>query len=157
MKLLLLWPPHPTHTKKKHLKNWHFRIHFLLFLSLLQISEAQFTCPSWFSAGAKRLINRILDPNPSTVSHYLNMNVEKNNFHEAQVTAWSQYWMIFKMNIFTIRSPLLVSACVACGILSYLVFYCYFNSGLQSLKYKKIHGLKKVTSNLFSIKHFKLV
>ena len=47
--------------------------------------------------------------------------------------------------------------CVACGILSYLVFYCYFNSGLQSLKYKKIHGLKKVTSNLFSIKYFKLV
>eukprot|EP00267_Zea_mays_P044282 XP_020396469.1 CBL-interacting protein kinase 31 isoform X1 [Zea mays] len=31
-----------------------------------KISGAQFTCPSWFSAGAKRLINRILDPNPST-------------------------------------------------------------------------------------------
>ncbi|PWZ15109.1 CBL-interacting protein kinase 3 [Zea mays] len=31
-----------------------------------EISGAQFTCPSWFSAGAKRLINRILDPNPST-------------------------------------------------------------------------------------------
>ncbi|KAJ1292498.1 hypothetical protein BS78_02G396000 [Paspalum vaginatum] len=31
-----------------------------------KISEAQFTCPSWFSAGAKRLITRILDPNPST-------------------------------------------------------------------------------------------
>ncbi|XP_066398350.1 CBL-interacting protein kinase 31-like isoform X2 [Miscanthus floridulus] len=31
-----------------------------------KISETQFTCPSWFSAGAKRLINRILDPNPST-------------------------------------------------------------------------------------------
>ncbi|OQU90517.1 hypothetical protein SORBI_3002G424500 [Sorghum bicolor] len=34
-----------------------------------KISEAQFTCPSWFSAGAKRLINRILDPNPSTEHH----------------------------------------------------------------------------------------
>ncbi|XP_062188284.1 CBL-interacting protein kinase 31-like isoform X2 [Phragmites australis] len=31
-----------------------------------KISGAQFTCPSWFSAGAKRLITRILDPNPST-------------------------------------------------------------------------------------------
>ncbi|KAF7013953.1 unnamed protein product [Triticum aestivum] len=31
-----------------------------------KISGAQFTCPSWFSDGAKRLIPRILDPNPST-------------------------------------------------------------------------------------------
>ncbi|TVU37154.1 hypothetical protein EJB05_10454 [Eragrostis curvula] len=31
-----------------------------------KISGAQFTCPSWFSAGAKKLISRILDPNPST-------------------------------------------------------------------------------------------
>jgi 5'-AMP-activated protein kinase catalytic alpha subunit len=31
-----------------------------------KISGAQFTCPSWFSAGAKRLVTRILDPNPST-------------------------------------------------------------------------------------------
>ncbi|KAM0855839.1 hypothetical protein ACQ4PT_049516 [Festuca glaucescens] len=31
-----------------------------------KISAAQFNCPSWFSDGAKRLIARILDPNPST-------------------------------------------------------------------------------------------
>ncbi|BAS83926.1 Os03g0319400, partial [Oryza sativa Japonica Group] len=31
-----------------------------------KISEAQFTCPSWFSTGAKKLITRILDPNPTT-------------------------------------------------------------------------------------------
>ncbi|KAI5015808.1 hypothetical protein ZWY2020_059347 [Hordeum vulgare] len=31
-----------------------------------KISGAQFTCPSWFFDGAKRLIPRILDPNPST-------------------------------------------------------------------------------------------
>ncbi|VAH90415.1 unnamed protein product [Triticum turgidum subsp. durum] len=31
-----------------------------------KISEAQFTCPSWFSTGAKKLITRILDPNPAT-------------------------------------------------------------------------------------------
>nr|CAB3455356.1 unnamed protein product [Digitaria exilis] len=31
-----------------------------------KISEAQFSCPSWFSAGSKKLITRILDPNPST-------------------------------------------------------------------------------------------
>ncbi|KAM3228856.1 hypothetical protein ACQJBY_060045 [Aegilops geniculata] len=31
-----------------------------------KISEAQFTCPSWYSTGAKKLITRILDPNPAT-------------------------------------------------------------------------------------------
>jgi len=51
--------------------------------------------------------------------------------------------MIFRMNIFTLRSPLLVSAYVVCGMPSYLFFICYFNSGLQLLKYKTIHGLKK--------------
>lgn len=34
----------------------------------LQISNAEFSCPSWFSPGAMRLIRRILDPNPMTVS-----------------------------------------------------------------------------------------
>jgi hypothetical protein len=33
-----------------------------------QISEAHFSSPSWISAGAKNLITRILDPNPTTVS-----------------------------------------------------------------------------------------
>jgi hypothetical protein len=65
--------------------------------------------------------------------------------------------MIYKMNIFTLRSPLLFIAYVACGIPSYLIFYCYFNSALQFLKYKKIHGLKKVTSNLFFMNNVKLV
>ncbi|XP_068654012.1 CBL-interacting protein kinase 23-like isoform X1 [Aristolochia californica] len=31
-----------------------------------KIFKADFTCPSWFSSGAKKLIKRILDPNPST-------------------------------------------------------------------------------------------
>lgn len=31
-----------------------------------KISGAQYNCPSWFSDGAKKLIARILDPNPST-------------------------------------------------------------------------------------------
>ncbi|XP_047062336.1 CBL-interacting protein kinase 31-like [Lolium rigidum] len=31
-----------------------------------KISAAQFVCPSWFSDGAKKLIARVLDPNPST-------------------------------------------------------------------------------------------
>jgi serine/threonine protein kinase len=35
-----------------------------------KISGAQFNCPSWFSDGAKKLITRILDPNPSTVSFF---------------------------------------------------------------------------------------
>lgn len=33
-----------------------------------QIGNAEFSFPSWFSAGAKALIKRILDPNPQTVS-----------------------------------------------------------------------------------------
>ncbi|ONK63606.1 uncharacterized protein A4U43_C07F16990 [Asparagus officinalis] len=32
----------------------------------LKISNAEFSCPSWFSPGATRLIQRILDPNPMT-------------------------------------------------------------------------------------------
>ncbi|KAB5514621.1 hypothetical protein DKX38_028531 [Salix brachista] len=31
------------------------------------IFKADFTCPPWFSSSAKKLIKRILDPNPSTV------------------------------------------------------------------------------------------
>ncbi|XP_020273168.1 CBL-interacting protein kinase 32-like isoform X2 [Asparagus officinalis] len=31
-----------------------------------KISNAEFSCPSWFSPGATRLIQRILDPNPMT-------------------------------------------------------------------------------------------
>ncbi|KAB2084182.1 hypothetical protein ES319_A05G317600v1 [Gossypium barbadense] len=32
-----------------------------------KIWEASFSCPSWFSSGARNLIKRILDPNPLTV------------------------------------------------------------------------------------------
>lgn len=31
-----------------------------------EIFKAEFTCPPWFSSSAKKLINRILDPNPAT-------------------------------------------------------------------------------------------
>ncbi|CAN7133506.1 unnamed protein product [Brassica rapa subsp. narinosa] len=34
---------------------------------IVQIFKAEFTCPHWFSASAKKLIKRILDPNPATV------------------------------------------------------------------------------------------
>lgn len=34
----------------------------------LQINAATFSCPFWFSPGAKSLIERMLDPNPKTVS-----------------------------------------------------------------------------------------
>ncbi|PON75488.1 Calcium/calmodulin-dependent/calcium-dependent protein kinase [Parasponia andersonii] len=33
-----------------------------------KICKAEFGCPPWFSSGAKKLIKRILDPNPLTVS-----------------------------------------------------------------------------------------
>lgn len=32
-----------------------------------QIYKGEFQCPSWFSSGAKRLISRILTPNPKLV------------------------------------------------------------------------------------------
>lgn len=35
-----------------------------------QISKADFAFPSWFSNGAKKLVRRILDPDPTTVSLY---------------------------------------------------------------------------------------
>lgn len=39
---------------------------FRLFLDP-QISSASFTCPPWLSFSARKLITRILDPNPTTV------------------------------------------------------------------------------------------
>lgn len=33
-----------------------------------QIQKADFSFPAWFSSSSKRLIKRILDPNPLTVS-----------------------------------------------------------------------------------------
>lgn len=45
---------------------------YLLLLSYnlyMQISAAEFTCPPWLSFSAMKLITRILDPNPMTVSN----------------------------------------------------------------------------------------
>jgi hypothetical protein len=33
----------------------------------MQINKADFTCPSWLSTSTKKLIKKILDPNPNTV------------------------------------------------------------------------------------------
>lgn len=54
--------------KKINIILWLFIDHLLILPLQSQISEAQFNCPSWFSAGAKNLVTRILDPNPKTVS-----------------------------------------------------------------------------------------
>jgi hypothetical protein len=43
---------------------------FSLNFCQIQISAAEFTCPPWLSFGAMKLITRILDPNPMTVSSY---------------------------------------------------------------------------------------
>ncbi len=40
----------------------------LFSLSSLQIHRADFTCPAWVSPSARKLILKILDPNPKTVS-----------------------------------------------------------------------------------------
>ncbi|KAF3590807.1 hypothetical protein DY000_02023069 [Brassica cretica] len=42
-----------------------------LFFDDKQIFKAEFTCPPWFSASAKKLIKRILDPKPATESKNL--------------------------------------------------------------------------------------
>lgn len=39
----------------------------LVIFCMFQIYRAEFTCPSWFSPGARKMISKILDPNPNTV------------------------------------------------------------------------------------------
>lgn len=39
----------------------------LITFCMFQIYRAEFTCPSWFSSGARKMISKILDPNPNTV------------------------------------------------------------------------------------------
>lgn len=55
----------------------HFNGSLLRFMLILyhQIHKADFTFPPWFSTNAKKLIKRILDPNPSTVCSYLFLNL----------------------------------------------------------------------------------
>jgi hypothetical protein len=35
----------------------------------VKISAADYTCPQWFTESQKKLISRILDPNPRKVYH----------------------------------------------------------------------------------------
>jgi hypothetical protein len=47
-----------------------------VFLVDAWINAAKYSCPFWFSPVAKALIDKILDPNPKTVSsllHYINL------------------------------------------------------------------------------------
>lgn len=41
---------------------------FANVLVIVQINAAEFSCPYWFSPGAKSIIHKILDPNHRTVS-----------------------------------------------------------------------------------------
>ena len=53
----------------------------------LQINSAAFSCPFWFSPDAKSLIERLLDPNPKTVSIQLysgKKKVEKFSLHPSR-------------------------------------------------------------------------
>ena len=45
----------------------NFYIKIVVYCLSFQIYKGEFTCPSWFSSGAKRLISRILTPNPKHV------------------------------------------------------------------------------------------
>jgi hypothetical protein len=38
-----------------------------------KITAAKYSCPYWFSDGARSLIQRIIDPNPRTVSTNTNL------------------------------------------------------------------------------------
>lgn len=46
----------------------YFQAILTSFYVCLQISSGEFNCPPWLSLGAMKLITRILDPNPMTVS-----------------------------------------------------------------------------------------
>lgn len=48
----------------------------------VQVGNAEYSCPSWFPVGAKSLIQRILDPNPETVSTSV-WQTSVNGFHFA--------------------------------------------------------------------------
>ncbi|KAK5835726.1 hypothetical protein PVK06_011427 [Gossypium arboreum] len=48
------------------LSNASFTGQFPVSLLWMDIWEASFSCPSWFSSGARNLIKRILDPSPLT-------------------------------------------------------------------------------------------
>lgn len=52
-------------TAKCLLDPWLTFYRWLLYY--LQIYKADFTCPNWFSSAARRLIIRILEPNPNSV------------------------------------------------------------------------------------------
>lgn len=59
---------------------------FIHSLPKLQICKADFSCPSWLSPGAKKLINRILDPNPVTVSSQTFVLVWNSSIHLKSLT-----------------------------------------------------------------------
>jgi hypothetical protein len=115
--------------KNQHLNsNANILRYIFNFALCQQISEAQFTCPSWFSAGAKKLITRILDPNPSTVSHYWNMNVEREWFSLSTSTVW--VWTLSPFSV----SPMPMWLCYLWSAVL-LGFPLFFTSGLRFLKY----------------------
>lgn len=67
--IIALYKKVTSMANRQNKKDRNVVVNGLLILPLqFQISEAQFSCPSWISAGAKNLITRILDPNPTTVS-----------------------------------------------------------------------------------------
>lgn len=55
-----------------------------------QIFKADFSCPNWFSTSAKKLIKRILDPNPQTVSCFCSKL--------SQLTRTIFHWTIQNLN-----------------------------------------------------------
>lgn len=80
------------------------------FKYLLQIENAEFSCPSWFPVGAKSLIHKILDPNPETVSICLLMRIEIVLFYSLLSSIVMQhqfnYWKCLQP-IFLIRIGIL--------------------------------------------------
>lgn len=92
----------------------------------MQISAAEFTCPPWLSLDAMKLIARILDPNPMTVSKlYLCVH----------------YIQLFDYHAFRTFDHSYLDW-IAC-----LIFFYYSASLYQ--KFWKMNGSKKIINPLF--------
>lgn len=86
-----------------------------MYLTQVQIFKADFSCPPWFSTSAKKLIKRILDPSPTTVSSltyfplpdsysFFNLCIFLKKINKIQ----SQSELQFENHIFLIFKPCII-------------------------------------------------
>lgn len=110
-----------------------------IFFPHMQISAAEFTCPPWLSFGAMKLITRILDPNPVTVSNCL--SVISITCSSTTLNNWRLVTLIFKKQreISTVLQFINLN-------LRLTIYFC--GSASLYLKSWKMNGLRKIISLL---------